>query len=159
VIPTKLVTDSRSKMKILLMHLNLCKFWKIQNLIFIFNPLNAELNPICHLLALLGVHHILHVSRIRVKTFISLFSDFINTFIYTYLFMCISCTTFCTLCIKKSILRVPLLIEFLNNDASVIYFRRCSLVLGLSMPPWMYSGETILFFLSHGNKFYFKCPV
>jgi len=31
------------------------------------NPLNAELNPICHLLALLGVHLIFHVSRIRVK--------------------------------------------------------------------------------------------
>jgi len=31
----------------------------------LFNPLNAELNPICHLLALLA-HHILHVSRIRV---------------------------------------------------------------------------------------------
>jgi transposase len=31
------------------------------------NPLNVELNPICHLLALLGTHHILHVSRIRVK--------------------------------------------------------------------------------------------
>ena len=34
---------------------------------FRFNPLNAELNPTCHLLALLGAHHILHVSRIRVK--------------------------------------------------------------------------------------------
>jgi hypothetical protein len=33
----------------------------------VFNPLNTELNPICHLLALLGAHHILHVSRIRVK--------------------------------------------------------------------------------------------
>jgi len=32
-----------------------------------FNPLNAELNPICHLLALLGTHPILHVSRIRVN--------------------------------------------------------------------------------------------
>jgi len=31
------------------------------------NPLNAELNPICHLLALLGAQHILHVSRMRVK--------------------------------------------------------------------------------------------
>ena len=31
------------------------------------NPLNAELNPICQLLALLGAHHILHISRIRVK--------------------------------------------------------------------------------------------
>jgi hypothetical protein len=26
-----------------------------------------NLNPICHLLALLGAHHILHVGRIRVK--------------------------------------------------------------------------------------------
>jgi hypothetical protein len=31
------------------------------------NPLNAELNPICHLLALLGAHHIFHVSGLRVK--------------------------------------------------------------------------------------------
>jgi len=28
------------------------------------NALNAELNPICHQLELLGAHHILHVSRI-----------------------------------------------------------------------------------------------
>jgi len=32
-----------------------------------FNPLNAELNLICHLLALLGAHPILHVSRIGVN--------------------------------------------------------------------------------------------
>ena len=31
------------------------------------NPLNAAVNPICHLLALLGARHILHVSRIRVN--------------------------------------------------------------------------------------------
>jgi len=35
--------------------------------IYLFNPLNAELNPICHLLALLEAHHIFHVSRIRVN--------------------------------------------------------------------------------------------
>jgi len=34
----------------------------------IIEPFNPELNPICHLLALLGAHHILHISRIRVKT-------------------------------------------------------------------------------------------
>ena len=34
---------------------------------FSVNPLNPELNPICYLLALLGAHHFLHVSRIRVK--------------------------------------------------------------------------------------------
>ena len=31
------------------------------------NPLKPELNPICYLLTLLGAHHFLHVSRIRVK--------------------------------------------------------------------------------------------
>jgi len=30
---------------------------------------DPELNPICHLLALAGAHHILHVSRIRVNWF------------------------------------------------------------------------------------------
>ena len=33
----------------------------------VLNTLNAELNPICHLLALLRAYHILHVSRKRVK--------------------------------------------------------------------------------------------
>ena len=32
-----------------------------------FNPLNAELNPICHLLALLGGTTIVVVSRLRVN--------------------------------------------------------------------------------------------
>ena len=35
------------------------------------NPLNAELNPIRHLLALVGARHIVHVSRIRVNGFTS----------------------------------------------------------------------------------------
>jgi len=33
----------------------------------VLNPLKAELNPICHPLALLGAHGIFHISRIRVK--------------------------------------------------------------------------------------------
>jgi hypothetical protein len=33
----------------------------------LINPLNAELNPICHLLALLGGATIVVVSRLRVK--------------------------------------------------------------------------------------------
>jgi len=32
-----------------------------------FNPSNSELNPICHFLALLGAHCILHISKMRVK--------------------------------------------------------------------------------------------
>ena len=35
------------------------------------NPLNAKLNPICHLLALLGAHHIFQISRVRVKSQVS----------------------------------------------------------------------------------------
>jgi hypothetical protein len=47
----------------------------------VFNPLNAESNPICHLLALLGAHHILHVSRIRVKGL----SESASMLLYTYI--------------------------------------------------------------------------
>ena len=39
-----------------------------RNMSWRINPLNPELNPVCHLLALLGAHHFLHVSRIRVKS-------------------------------------------------------------------------------------------
>ena len=46
-------------------------------LLKIFNPLNAELNPICYLLALLGAHHFLHVSRIRVNGTLSACDRFI----------------------------------------------------------------------------------
>jgi hypothetical protein len=35
--------------------------------VYCINPLNAELNPICHLLALLGAHHIFHISGLRVN--------------------------------------------------------------------------------------------
>jgi len=47
----------------------------------LLNLLNAELNLICHLLALLGAHHILHVSRVRVKRLLSIhlaFSSFLR---------------------------------------------------------------------------------
>ena len=40
--------------------------------LFYINSLNAELNPICHLLALSGACPILHISRIRVKTYIKM---------------------------------------------------------------------------------------
>jgi len=39
-------------------------FYKVVFLTVV-NPLNAKLNPISHLLALLGAHHILRFSRIR----------------------------------------------------------------------------------------------
>ena len=42
-----------------------------------FNHLIAEL-PICHLMALLGVHHILHISRMRVKGYLTHFNAELN---------------------------------------------------------------------------------
>jgi hypothetical protein len=39
------------------------------------NPLNAELNPICHLIALLGGATIVDVSRLRVKVYRCLLMD------------------------------------------------------------------------------------
>jgi len=48
----------------------------------LLNPLNAELNPICYLLALL-TYYFLHVSRIRVKSLtLRLLMSYI--YIYTY---------------------------------------------------------------------------
>jgi hypothetical protein len=54
----------------------------------LINPLNPELNPICYLLALLGAHHFLHVSRITVKllTF-RLLMSYIYIYIYIYIYM------------------------------------------------------------------------
>ena len=40
---------------------------KVQAFVVLINPLNAKLNPICHLLALLGRATIVVVSRLRVK--------------------------------------------------------------------------------------------
>ena len=48
----------------------------------LLNPLNPELNPICYLLALLGAHHFLHVSRIRVKL---LTIRLLMSYIYIYI--------------------------------------------------------------------------
>ena len=52
----------------------------------LINPLNAELNPICCLLALLGAHHFLHVTRIRVK---SLTLRLLMSYIYIYIYVCV----------------------------------------------------------------------
>ena len=50
------------------------------------NPLNAELNPICYLLALLA-RHFLHVSRITVKSLtLRLLMSYIYIYIYIYIY-------------------------------------------------------------------------
>jgi len=52
------------RVNLLIMRVNLL----IMRVNLLINPLKPELNPICYLLALLGAHHFLHVSRIRVKS-------------------------------------------------------------------------------------------
>ena len=54
---------------------------KLHYVVYIINPLNPELNPICYLLALLA-HHFLHISRIRVK---SLTLRLLMSYIYIYM--------------------------------------------------------------------------
>jgi hypothetical protein len=44
------------------------------------NPLNAELNPICHLLPLLGAHHILHISGKRLRWLLCNNGEYTNNF-------------------------------------------------------------------------------
>ena len=52
----------------------------------VINPLNPELNPICYLLAVLGAHHLLHVSRIRVKLLtLRRLMSYIYIYIYIYI--------------------------------------------------------------------------
>jgi hypothetical protein len=67
----------------------------------LFNPLNAELNPSCHLLALLGGATIVVVSRLRVNIFLSsllilsrllhitkLIVTYLFNFLVTCMFLC-----------------------------------------------------------------------
>jgi len=51
----------------------------------VFNPLNAELNPICPLLSLFGAHHILHISRLRVNFYLISVLNFHSPFIFVLL--------------------------------------------------------------------------
>ena len=66
---------------------------KAENVLFVKHKgersserLNPELNPICYLLALLGAHHFLHVSRIMVKSLtLRLLMSYIYIYIYIYI--------------------------------------------------------------------------
>jgi len=50
-----------------LMYLHITQVFNHTKPLTNFNPLNAELNPICHLLALLGGATIVVISRLRVN--------------------------------------------------------------------------------------------
>jgi len=65
--------------------LNWIKEKRVYVVAFMLNPLNADINPICYLLALLA-HQFLHVSRIRVKSFtLRLLMLYIYIYIYIYM--------------------------------------------------------------------------
>ena len=67
-------------------NINLLNVTLVGKKAFVINPLNPELNSICYLLALLGAHHFLQVSRIKVKllTF-RLLMSYIYIYIYIYM--------------------------------------------------------------------------
>ena len=75
--------------------------------IFNINLLNAYLNSICHLLALLGAHHILHVSRIRV-----------NILGNQCFFRIVSCGAVMLCCENKRTFRRDLLVSNISSDDS-----------------------------------------
>ena len=67
--------------------LTVCSCHSFERNLKIVNPLNPELNPIRYLLALLGAHHFLHFSRIRVKSLsLRLLMSYIYIYIYIYIY-------------------------------------------------------------------------
>ena len=76
-------------------------------------PLNAELNPICYLLALLGAHHFLHVSRIRVKllTLRLLMSYLLRSWVRippgAWIFVCCECRVLSGRCLCDELITRP----------------------------------------------------
>ena len=77
------------------------------------NPLNAELNPICYLLALLA-HHFLHVIRIRVKSLtLRLLMSYIYIYIYDINSLRVNTTSgIITLCYWPSGMQVKMELQF-----------------------------------------------
>ena len=107
--------------------------------LYFFNPFNAELNPICHLLALLGTHPILHVSRIRVNfVFRPDFTDRSALANYperthpgesdsgppTQEFTCKSITIFTGPCSEK-ILPIPVSSSTSSGSILIIFYQAC----------------------------------
>ena len=64
-----------------------------------FNALNAKLNPICHFLALIGAHNILHVSRIRVNQNIGWN---LKLYLVCIVVSCLVCTVVVVFCVLLS---------------------------------------------------------
>jgi len=77
-----LISRTKTKLEAVAAEIGMNGTKYVQAHVALFNPLNAELNPICYLLALLGAHHFLHVSRIRVK---SLTLRLLMSYIYIYI--------------------------------------------------------------------------
>ena len=88
----------------------------------LFNPLNAELNPICHLVALLGAHHIFRVSGLRVKSDCSLNPVSLSRYggvhwcLKIRIESCGSCFTIQKFCLRWKNLRSLLLCEMVGSQ-------------------------------------------
>ena len=135
----------------------------------VLNPLNAELNLICHLLALLGAHHLLHVSRVRAKRllsihlafssflrrrlFISVTPNFINSnipmlssvlpSIYLPIHLCTCTATRCSENNRACKLTTWVLVT--RRNCSVVAFRLTHIFGGKRNESWMGCGNTVHF--------------
>ena len=95
-----------------------------------FNPLDAELNPLCQLLALLGAHHILHISRIKLNTpasqeIMCLREEILYTFnllkpndIYIYIYLYI--------CRTAALTSRPYILNIYSTNIHTEYFKRAA---------------------------------
>jgi len=57
---------------------------ELNNSCKMIDPSNAELNPICHLLVLLGARHVFHISGLKVKAPVYIQKIFLNIYYINY---------------------------------------------------------------------------
>jgi hypothetical protein len=106
--------------------------WKISHLPNTFNPLKAELNAICRLLALLGAHHIFHVSRARANAswyyspiFDLLFKDVYHFFLFTQTILTFRHHASSIYYRSSATLQRMLFIYLINKYISLYFFETC----------------------------------
>jgi len=118
------------------------------------NPLNAELNPICHLLALLGAHLILHVSRIRVNM---VWCDSFSAFNSVQHFLFIKCE-YDLLYIKRwkalySMTAASCIFKIFDVTIWEVHWTKSRMNVKLSLTTdWKFQSNQILWDLRFSNK-------
>jgi hypothetical protein len=93
---------------------------------FMINPLNTELNSICHLVALLEAHPILHVSRIRIN---SLYMFSAHLLIIRRHCICNNWYILCVLCQLTANSSTPTLLAASQHNTHTLLYIQCFLMM------------------------------